>query len=113
MLDLEQPTKLKFWFKNGCSSWSEPRIPATTELSIGRTNSKRALGFVVSRDKTHIDFVLDKDQVAELAAYLQLQLNRLQAPRGRKREQLSLISRTKSPRALREWNARHHPDRKA
>jgi hypothetical protein len=32
--------------------------------------SKRALGFMVSRGKTVMDFVLDKDQVAELAAYL-------------------------------------------
>lgn len=54
-----------------------------TEVSIGRTNSKRALGFIVTRGRKTMDFVLNKEQVARLAHYLTIQDARL-LPRRRK-----------------------------
>jgi hypothetical protein len=89
----EQPTNLEFWFGDGHAGWFEARVRASTKVSIGRTNSKRALGFIVIRGKTTIDFTLDKDQVAELAAYLKhCALERLLKPLGRKRSQWSLVA---------------------
>ena len=54
-----------------------------TEVSIGRTNSKRALGFIVTRGSKTMDFVLNKDQVHKLAFYLTKQEARLLKPRSR------------------------------
>jgi hypothetical protein len=69
------------------------RAPANTEVSIGRTDSKRALGFVVTSGKVQVDFVLDRDQVAELAAYLQhFTLPRLLKPLGRRPQQISFVA---------------------
>ena len=43
------------------------------KVSIGQTDSKRALGFTVDRGgKIITDFVLDRDQVAQLTAYLKI-----------------------------------------
>jgi hypothetical protein len=70
------------------------------EVSIGRTNSKRALGFIVTSGKRHVDFVLDRDQVGELAAFLQLALSRLCSPLGRKPDQLSLVAANSPKRRL-------------
>src|SRR5262249_4373677 len=89
----EQPTNITFWFGDGHVGGFDARTRASTEVSIGRTDSKRALGFVVSRGQTQIDFVLDKDQVAELTAYLKYcALGRLRKPLGRKRQQMSLTA---------------------
>jgi hypothetical protein len=49
-------------------------------------------------------FVLDKDQVAELAAYLRMSLPRLLEPRGRKPNQISLVAIEEL--AYREWAAK-------
>jgi len=97
---------LRFWMANGNLGWNEPRVPADTEASIGRTDSKRALGFIVRRKHGDeaIDFVLDKDQVAELAAYLRMSLPRLLEPRGRKPNQISLVAMEEL--AYREWAAK-------
>ena len=62
----ERPADLLFWFGDGRLGGYRARVAADTEVSIGRTNSKRALGFVVSRGDTWMDFVLDRDQGAEL-----------------------------------------------
>ena len=87
----ERPADLLFWYRDGHVSGYEARVAASTEVSIGRTDSRRALGFVVSRGDTSMDFVLDRDQVAELAAYLQHCRPPLLKPLGRKHDQLSLV----------------------
>ncbi len=92
----ENPVDLLLWFKDGdCTSAS----PALKELkgrkrklpwvSVGRTDSRRALGFVVEDvDRKHLaEFVLDKKQVQELIRYLSGQLPRLRAGGKRPREQ--------------------------
>lgn len=67
----ERPADLLFWIGDGHCSGYKARVAAEVEVSIGRTNSKRGLGFLVTVGNRTIDFVLDRDQVAELAAYLQ------------------------------------------
>jgi hypothetical protein len=94
----EQPTDLLFWLADGSCGRFRARVAADTELSIGRTDSKRALGFIVSRGKARVDFVLDTDQVAELAAYLQIALPGLLKPLGRKPDQISLAALVPQPK---------------
>jgi hypothetical protein len=72
--------------------------PKLKRSRIGRTYSKRALGFIVSRGKARVDFVLDTDQVAELAAYLQIALPGLLKPLGRKPDQISLAALVPQPK---------------
>jgi hypothetical protein len=86
----ERPADLLFWFRDGHLATCRARVTADTEVSIGRTDSKRALGFIVMQGKTDVAFVLDKDQVTELAAFLNMQARRLFKPLGRKKQQLSL-----------------------
>jgi hypothetical protein len=89
----EQPTDLLLWVRNGFCLPYRARVAADTEVSIGRTDSKRALGFAVHRGGANVvDFVLDKDQVAELAAYLRVMQAALLKPLGRKRDQMSFAA---------------------
>jgi hypothetical protein len=99
----ERPADLSFWLKDGLAVDYCARVAASTEVSIGRT-IKRALGFIVTRGDTSMDFVLDRDQVAELAAYLQHYCPALLKPLGRKQNQLSLVAlhRSKTPPPKRE-----------
>ncbi len=92
MIRDERPTDLLFWPKDGMWWRYRPRVPASAEVSIGRTNSKRGLGFIVTNGTKKVDFTLDKDQVAELAAFLQNALSGLRKPLGRKQKQLSLVA---------------------
>jgi len=85
----ERPATLLFWWRDGMLSTYDARVPADTEVSIGRAGSKRALGFMITRGRKAMDFVLDKDQVAELAAFLRLSHARLLKPRGKPKRQLS------------------------
>ena len=78
--DDEQPANLLFWIKDGCLSGCSLPIKTDTEVSIGRANSKRALGLIVKRGNMSLDFVLNKDQVAELIEYLQYSHRRLLNP---------------------------------
>jgi hypothetical protein len=75
----ERPADLLFWWKDGACSRCDARA------SIGRTNSKRALGFIVTQGRKRMLFVLDKDQVTELAAYLRMISPGLLKPLGRKK----------------------------
>jgi hypothetical protein len=102
----EQPTDITFWLRGGCCGRYHARVPATRELSIGRTDSERALGFIVRKGETWIDFVLNQDQVDELAAYLQLLRGTLRKPLGRKPEQISFVPFLAQ---LREMQARKRP----
>jgi hypothetical protein len=86
----EQPTDLLFWLGDGACGAYRARVPATTKVSIGRTDSKRTLGFIASTGETRVDFVLNKDQVEELIAYLQIIQAGVLRPLGRKPDQLSL-----------------------
>jgi hypothetical protein len=88
----ERPADLMFWLGDGIVASYHARIAASAEVSIGRTNSKRALGFVVTRGDTSMDFVLDRDQVAELASYLQYAVPNLLKPLGRKQNQISFAT---------------------
>jgi hypothetical protein len=85
--DTERPAELLFWLADGAYTPCHARLTADVEVSIGRTNSERALGFSVRKGRKEvIDFVLDRDQVAELAAFLRLALPRLRKPLGRRRD---------------------------
>jgi hypothetical protein len=85
----EQSTDVILWPKDGCLCSHDARVDATTELFVGRTNSKRAIGFVITRGKQQIDFVLDRDQVENLAAFLNASLAGLSKPAGRRRPYLN------------------------
>ena len=93
----ERPADLKFWLRNGFFVPYRARVVADTEVSIGRTNSKRALGFIVSRDKLRVDFVLNCDQVIALASYLEHMVSGLRKPLGRKPKQLEPAAFRKKP----------------
>jgi hypothetical protein len=61
--------------------------PGQPEVSVGRADSKRTLGFTVSRGTDHkllTAFVLDRDQVIALRDHLDYQLPRLKRRRRRK-----------------------------
>jgi hypothetical protein len=88
----ERPADLLFWFRDGCCCRIPARTAGDTEISIGRTDSKRALGFVVTWGGKSVDFVLNKEQVAELAAYLRAMSPSLLKPLGRKKHQLSIAA---------------------
>jgi hypothetical protein len=90
----ERPTDLLFWLRDGFCVPHRARLAASAKVSIGRTDSKRGLGFVVTVGKSELDFTLDKDQVAELAAFLQIKLSGLRKPIGRKPDQISLMRST-------------------
>jgi hypothetical protein len=82
--DDERPADLLLWWKDGAISGCDAaETRADTEVEIGRANSKRALGFIVTRGRKTMEFVLNKEQVARLAHYLTIQDARL-LPRGRK-----------------------------
>jgi hypothetical protein len=89
----ERPADLLFWYGDGRCAPYKARVNADAEISIGRTDSKRALGFIVTNGEKQVDFVLNKDQVVELAAYLQCALGGLRKPLGRKQNQISLAAR--------------------
>jgi hypothetical protein len=99
----EQPTDLLFWFGNGACGLYRARVPAGTRLSVGRTDSERAIGFRVMKGETHVvDFVLNRDQVDELATYLQGSLGRLRKPLGRKPHQISLVAMARATQARKQ-----------
>jgi hypothetical protein len=83
--DAERPANLSLWYCDGAGG-GDPVKGAEVEVSIGRAASKRTLGFVVVKGKDQeriADFVLTRDQVCSLIAYLRF--TALPALRGRKR----------------------------
>ena len=93
--DVERPADLLLWCKDGSRIDYKARVAADTEVQLGQTDSKRGLGFVVRKKGAadFVDFVLDRDHVAELAAFLQhVASPRLRKPLGRKRPQTSLVA---------------------
>ena len=81
------PQNLLFWFKDGMC------CPGASYGGCGGLhwpNNPGGLGFMVTNGKKKIDFTLDKDQVGELACFLQHALSGLRKPLGRKPRQLSL-----------------------
>jgi len=114
--DIERPANLVFWLKDGMLNAYNARVPADVGVSIGRTDSERALGFYVISDKQlKADFVLDRDQCTELAAYLELMTPGLRKPQGRKPPQLSMVPMAEMARQHRETRRRkrRHPRRKS
>jgi hypothetical protein len=98
----EWPADIVFWFKDGMCCSYRARAAAGVEISIGLADSMRGLGFIVSRGDTSIDFVLDRDQVTELAAYLQgIAHPRMLTPRGRKRNKISIAAMVSIPKKRR------------
>jgi hypothetical protein len=94
----ERPADLLFWFGDGRCSGFSARVRADVEVSIGRTDSERALGFeITNRKQLQARFVLNRDQVVELATFLHLRVPGLRKPLGRKPTQLSLVA-TNSPK---------------
>jgi hypothetical protein len=76
----ERPIDLELWLKNGCAVTERAKsgVDAGMRLSLGRTNSEQALGFILMRkDQDPVDFVLNKTQVASLIMFLQFLLPRL------------------------------------
>jgi hypothetical protein len=47
----ERPADLLLWFKDGSAGTCRPRVKADVTVSVGRTDSKRALGFVVRNER--------------------------------------------------------------
>jgi hypothetical protein len=82
----ERAANVCCWLQNGSRVGLSARVATKIEVSIGRTNSKRGLGFVVRNGKTSMDFVLDKDQVQDLITYLEFSLHRLLKPSGKRKE---------------------------
>ena len=81
----ERPANLLLWIGDGISPIpSKARVSTKTEVSIGRTNSQRALGFIVREGDTSMDFVLDRNQVDDLISYLRMSRHRLRKPLGRR-----------------------------
>src|SRR5215471_18987923 len=72
----ERSADLTFWLKNGSCGWCDARFATDVCLSVGRTDSKRAIGFALSDrnrpDDDPVLFVLDRHQARELAAYLEI-----------------------------------------
>jgi hypothetical protein len=98
----ERSADLRLWFRDGMVGGWSARVKACREVSVGRTNSKRGLGFVVTRDAKGpawgwkkgaqvVDFVLNKDQVAQLAAYMQNCISLLK-PLGPKQTGMNLVA---------------------
>jgi hypothetical protein len=76
----EQRVDVLFWLHDGRLIWHDGhhrRGVKLPEVSIGRTNSKRGLGFVVSNGSQDTLFVLDRSQVENLHAFLGCQIGRL------------------------------------
>jgi hypothetical protein len=83
--DAERPANLTLWECDGAAG-GDHAGGAEVEVSIGRAASKRTLGFVVVKEKDQeriADFVLTRDQVCSLIAYLRF--TALPALRGSKR----------------------------
>jgi len=81
----EQRVNLTLWFQNGSAFTHDGegerrghwRFP---EVSVGRTDSERGLGFLLIDPKTNAtraEFVLDRTQVENLHAFLGHQIARL------------------------------------
>jgi len=88
----ERAVELLVWFTDGAprsiGPGAKPGKRALPEVSIGRTTSKRALGFIVrgvdGRQETR--FVLDREQVKMLVPYLTRSLRRLRATKTKSRK---------------------------
>lgn len=82
--DDEQRADLDLWVKNGCGSWHRGQGKNLPKVSIGRTDSERGLGFVITAPsgRQRAEFVLDRCQVEDLHDYLGQQIRRLRNERG-------------------------------
>jgi hypothetical protein len=90
--DDERRVDLKLWFQNGSGMPHAGEGKGLPEVSIGRTNSERGIGFIVFGNWKKLKtvtiggeeetcFVLDRTQVENLHAYLGGQIERLKPMR--------------------------------
>ena len=89
----ERPAKLQFWLRDGFTFRDSDDIVRSgdLEISIGRTDSRRGLGFAMTKRESH--FTLTRRQVDELIAFLTFQVRRLQGKRAPKMSLLMQIAR--------------------
>jgi len=74
----ERPADLELWTGDGQGAPCPARQgkPASVQVSIGRTDSERALGFSIHDGKT-INFVLNRAQVETLLHFCRYQILRI------------------------------------
>jgi hypothetical protein len=79
----EQSADLILWRGDGCVANHKSGKPRLPEVSVGRTDSRRGLGFQITKPNGAeiTAFVLDRAQVQALSRYLQDAPKRLRAPR--------------------------------
>jgi hypothetical protein len=83
--DTEQSVEVTVWMGDGFCGSYPGGDSSWPELSIGRTDSKQALGFIIhdQERKAITAFVLNREQLKHLIPYFQGQLRRLK--KGKKR----------------------------
>ena len=80
----ELPAELWLWFGDGAVARFPGEGKSATVVSVGRTDSERAMGFrITDGDDEIARFVLSRGQVEHLAGFLARSLSGLK--RGRKR----------------------------
>ena len=80
----EQRVDLTLWFQNGSAMPHAGQGTGLHEVSIGRTDSERGMGFLLldqKTGKTRAEFVLDRTQIENLHAFLGHQIRRLKPMR--------------------------------
>jgi hypothetical protein len=75
----EQRVNLLLWYRNGTLVPTNGRGRSLPELSVGRTDSRRGLGFQfrLRGKKAIASFVLDREQMHDLQQFLLYQRRRV------------------------------------
>jgi len=79
----KQPVDLTTWIMDGTANAIRGKGKNLPMVNIGRTDSKRGLGFLVTFNKKteRVAFVLDRNQVMALHQHLAYQIPRLRGPK--------------------------------
>ena len=82
----ETPVDLTLWIRNGClGTGNDPKAPDVhyPQVEIGRTDSKRRLGFAIqmAKDAEWILFTFDRVQVENLRHFFAYQIRRMKGRR--------------------------------
>jgi hypothetical protein len=86
----EQPVDLTTWIMDGTANAIRGKGKNLPMVNIGRTDSKRGLGFLVTFNKKteRVAFVLDRNQVMALHQHLAYQIPRLRGPKRTRQDLL-------------------------